>query len=301
MNISSLILAIALGMPTFASAKEVALSFDDAPKASSFHYTSSDRTSELIRKLTDLRVPQAMVFANPCNGGNVDTIREQLRKYVEAGHLVGNHTCSHPRFDEVGYKAFSEDAKKADDLLGPLFKGQKFFRFPFLNEGKDPVSRDKMRGWLKTHGYRNASISGDNEDPTFSSKINEAKRLGKKIDYEAVKASFIDHIVSALECNDGLAVANLGRSPKHVLLLHEADATVMYVDSLIVELRKHGWKIISATEAYTDGLYLEEPKNTYSGYGIVAQVAFEKTGKKKSCYDYPALVRRLNDILGLKK
>lgn len=291
---------VALGFPILASAKEVALSFDDAPNASSLHYTSSDRTSDLIRKLTALHVPQVMVFANPCKGEDFSSTQKQLKGYTEAGHLIGNHTCSHPRFDKVGYIAFSEDAKKADELLEPLFKGQKFFRFPYLNEGTDPVIRDRMRSWLRVHKYRNANISGDNEDPTFSAKINEAKKLGKKIDYEAIKNLFVGHIISSLECNDELAKKNLNRSPKHVLLLHEADATVMFLDSLVIELRKRGWKVISATEAYSDPLYLEEPKNTHSGFGIVAQIAFERTGIKKACYDYSALVTRLNILLGLK-
>ena len=105
----------------------------------------------------------------------------QLKKYKDAGHLIENHTCSHPRLDEVGFKIFSEDAEKGDQLLSSLMSDQKFFRYPYLNEGKNVLVRDQMREWLKKNNYRNASISGDNEDPTFSAKINEAKRLRKKL------------------------------------------------------------------------------------------------------------------------
>ncbi|MFN8370906.1 MAG: hypothetical protein U0T83_09825 [Bacteriovoracaceae bacterium] len=30
-------------------------------------------------------------------------------------------------------------------MLTPLIKGQKFFRYPYLNEGSDPKLRDQMR------------------------------------------------------------------------------------------------------------------------------------------------------------
>ena len=115
-----------------------------------------------------------------------------------------------------------------------------------------------------------------------------------------MKRIFLDHVINSLECNDQLAVDNLNRSPKHVLLLHEADATVMFMSDLVVELRKKGWKIIDPLDAYKDPIYFELPKNTYTGAGIVAQVVFEKTGKKKSCYDYGAMVKHLNEVLGLK-
>lgn len=281
-------------------AKEVALTFDDAPNGPSLHFTSLQRTQELIKKLKDLNVPEVMIFANACKGRNIQETIFQLKKYTEAGHLIENHSCSHFRLDEVGFKVFSEDAEKGDQLLKSLYAGQNFFRYPYLNEGKDVLIRDQMREWLKKNNYRNAPITGDNEDPTFSAKINQAKKLGKKIDYEKIKTIFLDHIISSLECNDKLAIDNFNRSPKHVLLLHEADATVMFIDDLVAELRKKEWKIINASKAYEDPIYFELPKNTYAGSGLIAQMVFEKTGKKESCYDYSALVRTLNKALELK-
>lgn len=295
--ISLLLLSLA---PSRNYAKEVALTFDDAPNASTLHFTSIQRTEELIKKLKQLEIAQVMIFANACKIHNHEELISQLKKYKEAGHLIENHTCSHPRLDEVGFKIFSEDTEKGDQLLRSLLNGQKYFRYPYLNEGKDIVVRDEMREWLRKNNYRNGSISGDNEDPTFSAKINEAKRLGKKINYNEVKRIFLDHIINSLECNDKLAIDNLNRSPKHVLLLHEADATVMFINDLVIELRKKGWKIITPTEAYKDPIYFELPTNTYAGAGIVAQVVFEKNKKKVSCYDYGAMVKKLNKVLGLE-
>jgi peptidoglycan-N-acetylglucosamine deacetylase len=286
-------------LATPALAKEVAFTFDDVPFESTPHYESNQRTEELIRKLNELELPPALIFANPCKGKDEKSTFEQLAKYREAGHLLGNHTCDHPRFDDTSFEDFTANVKRADQLLSPLFTGQKFFRFPFLNEGTDVGARNKMRVWLQQHGYRNGMVSADNEDQAFSAQVNQAKKLGKRIDYEKVRELFLEHIVSSLECDEKLAVKTLGRSPKHVMLLHERDVTVMFIEELTAELRNRGWKIISAADAYQDKMYLEQPQNTFAGYGIVSQLAFEKTGEKTVCYDFKAVKAKLNKVLGL--
>lgn len=277
--------------------KEIALTFDDAPVGSSKHFESIARTQELIAKLKALEVQGAMIFANPCKDEKNGIA--QLKKYVEAGHFIGNHTCSHPRLDDVGFASYSKDAKKGNQLLSSLFNGQKFFRFPFLNESKDEKLRDEMREWLKKNKYRNGMVSIDNDDYIFSWAINKAKDHGKKIDYPKVEKLFLEHLIGAVNFYDNLAVKTMGYSPKHVILLHEVDATVMFVDALVKELRSQGWKIISAEDAYKDKMYLEQPKNTYANNGIIAQIAMEKTGEKIGYNHFDEIKAELNKILGL--
>lgn len=285
--------------PNPISAKEIALTFDDAPFGSSRHYDSEKRTNELIEKLKKHHVPSVLIFANACKKKDAAAVVRQLKKYRDNGHFIGNHTCSHPRLDDVGFSTFSKDAEKGDTLLAPLFAGQKFFRFPYLNESNDEKLRDQMRDWLKANRYRNGMVSIDNEDHIFSFKINQAKQLGKKIDYEKVKQLFLNHLLGAAEYYDELAVKSLGYSPKHVLLLHEMDATVMFIDSLIIALRQRGWTIIGVDKAYQDRIYFESPKNTGANNGILSQVVAEKTGEKKGYSKFEEIKAELDKILGL--
>lgn len=133
-------------------------------------------------------------------------------------------------------------------------------------------------------------VSVDNDDYIVSWAINRAKKIEK---------IFLNHLLGAVNFYDELAVRHLGYSPKHVILLHEADATVMFIDSLVKELRDRGWKIISAKEAFEDKLYLERPKNTYVNNGIIAQVVMEKTGKKITYNHFDELKAELNKALDL--
>lgn len=279
------------------AAKEIALTFDDAPFETSSLFDTNDRTKKLIKKLKELDIPKVMIFANACKRPGQAGVIEQLKQYTDAGHLMANHTCSHSRLDDVGFDNYTKEILTGEAILLSLMPGQKFFRYPYLNESKDKVLRDKVRAWLKIHKYRNGLVSIDNADYLFSSEVEKARGEGRKIDFEKIKTRFVKHIVGSVEFYDDLAVKTIGRSPKHVLLLHERDITVMFIDSVVKELRAKGWKIISPLEAYTDKFYNGLPKNTYSGDGFTAQMAMEKTGKAVSYRDSENLQKEIVDLL----
>ncbi|MGZ3722335.1 MAG: polysaccharide deacetylase family protein, partial [Bdellovibrionales bacterium] len=291
------ILFMALSMS--ASAKEIALSFDDAPVENTVTSESLTRTKNLIRKLKALKIPPVIIYANACKREDTTSVIQQLKLYRNAGHHLGNHTCSHPDLDQVGYADFSQDAATGDRLLAPLLSSHRFFRYPFLHEGTDAGVRDQMRAWLVQNHYRNGTVSIEDGDYVFSYYLNLAKAQGKKTDYAKVRALFVKHVLGAVEFYDNLAIKNLGYSPRHVLLLHEMDATVMFLDSVVHELRHRGWKITATEKAYQDKMYFESPKNTFSDNGFVAQLTYEKTGIKYGYDQLDADTAELIRILGL--
>lgn len=282
------LLTFLLSTSVFAQ-KELALTFDDAPGDVTLHFRPQERTSLLIKKLKNLNFPPVIIFANPCNGDGPASNLVQLKEFKAAGHIIGNHTCRHKRVDDLGSLKFMEDTLEADLLLQDLMIQPKLFRFPHFNEGTDAKVRDSIRSWLKQQNYLNISSSLENEDPIFSAKINAAKSKNKKINYEKVKQVFLKHITEGVEFYDQLAINVLGRSPKHIILLHDKDATVLFIEDLVKALREKGWKIISAEEAIKDPLYAMEPKNLNSTYGILGQVAQDKFGKFTPYYDFKKL------------
>ncbi len=260
--------------------KEIALSFDDAPFKSSLFFETTNRTKTLIEKLKALHVPPAIIFANPCKRTNEQEVLAQLKLYKNAGHILANHTCSHLRLDETTFEDYVKDIEKADKLMKPLLEGTKFFRFPYLNEGLEIKKRDQLRKWLKSNNFQNGMVSIDTDDYVFSFEMNKAKKLGHTIDLQKVETLFVDHLLEMLNFYDNLAQKTLGRSVKHVILLHEMDATVMFIDSFVKRLQKNGWTLISAEDAYKDKLYQEKPINMDSGNGIISQISIEQTKQK---------------------
>lgn len=54
-----------------------------------------------------------------------------------------------------------------------------------------------MPDGMKQNHYRNEMISVDHDDYIFSFKINQAKRLRKKIYYAKVKSLLLNHLMEA--------------------------------------------------------------------------------------------------------
>jgi hypothetical protein len=71
-------------------------------------------------------------------------------------------------------------------------------------------------------------------------------------------------------------VKELGRSPNHVLLLHENDLAAMYLGDLVARLRKTGWEIVSPDVAFRDPIARVEPDTLVLGQGRVIALAAAK-------------------------
>lgn len=294
-----LLIALTFFLSMSVEGKEIALTFDDAPYGDSPHFKSTERTNLLIQKLEELNTGPVMVFAVPCRFERERSIAA-LKLWRNSGHYIASHSCSHPDLDKMTAQLYIENLEKADQLLKTLFPSDiKFFRYPYLHEGNTSEKRDKVREWLTKNGYRNAYVSIDNDEWLFHHKLNEAKGANKKIDYKQVGDLYVRHILSALDYYDGLAMDLLDRSPKHVLLLHEIDSSVLFIEQLISALRDKGWKIIDPVHAYGDPIYSEAPKNLYSNNGLIAQLAEERGVGHFAFRD--SLRDDLNKILGLEK
>src|SRR5882672_7084463 len=68
-----------------AARRAIALTFDDGP---------SESTPALLRMLADQDVPATFFQC----GANVERLPEIAREVARAGHEIGNHSYSHPRF-----------------------------------------------------------------------------------------------------------------------------------------------------------------------------------------------------------
>jgi len=100
-----------------------------------------------------------------------------------------------------------------------------------------------------------------------------ALREKKKIDYGKLRQIYLDHLWKSVAFYDQMARQVIGRSPKHVLLLHENDLAALYVDDLAQLLRDKGWKIISPVEAYDDPIAANAPDVLLNNQGRIAAIA----------------------------
>lgn len=253
---------------------EIALTFDDAPTGNTAIMTGAERSSKVLNALVNNQVPGAMIFVTTANIG--ENGEQRLKHYTDAGFRLANHSHSHQSASKIGVYNYLADARKAQKLLHAHENLSPFHRFPYLHYGRDTYSIQTLQAVLNNMGYRNGYVTVDNYEWYINAVLVKAKEENKNIDWAKVEALYVDIIWEAILFYDEIAKSTIGRSPKHVLLLHENDASALFLPALIQHIRSQGWKIISADEAYTDPIAARFPNTTFHNQGRVAAIAHEK-------------------------
>lgn len=256
-----------------AVAGEIALTFDDAPLPGSEAMEGSDRTRRIIDALREAKVPEALFFVTATH--ITEESKPRLEKYAAAGHYLANHSYEHLSANKVPVNEFLVDAYKAHLLLKPFDNVLPLFRFPYLHHGETPESRQEIARGLKELGYGVGYVTVDNFDWYIDSLYREAVKSGKKINHQNLGKLYVELLWDSIEFYDGIATKTLGRSPKHVLLLHENDLAAIYIADLVQHIRSKGWAIISPVEAYQDPIAKTEKDLAFTKQGRVAALAHD--------------------------
>lgn len=278
-----------LTMATPATAqKRIALTFDDVPRARGPFLTPDERTARIIAGLRKAKVAQAAFFVVPGNLSAPDGAggERRIAAYVAAGHVIANHSFSHPAL-----KSMTADAYLADiDRAGAWLKGRRglrpWFRFPYLDEGgSDKGKRDAVRAGLGARGLSNGYVTVDGSDWNIESLTADARKAGKRVDRDALRDLYVETHVESAEFADGLARKALGRQPVQVMLLHETDLAAYWIADLVAGLRQKGWEIVGADVAYRDPIAKLHPDVPSAQGTLLEAIAWEKGLPAPRWYD----------------
>jgi len=259
--------------------KRIALTFDDVPRGPGAFFTPDARTERLIAELKRTGVRQAAFFVTPGNlaqpwgeGGEA-----RIAAYVAAGHVIANHSFGHRRLSAIPVADYLADLDRAEGWLKGRKGRRPWFRFPFLDEGRgDKAKREALRSGLKARGLRNGYVTAEASDWNIDALASQAAERGKKMDIDALRALYVESHVEAAEFYDALARKTLGRSPAHVLLLHETDLAALFIGDLVEALRARGWRIVTADKAYSDPIRRLAPDVPSAQGTLTEALAWEK-------------------------
>ena len=256
--------------------KRIALSFDDVPRSPGAFLTLDERSEKLIASLDEGGVEQAAFFVvtgnldQPCGAGG----EARIQAYVEAGHVIANHSHSHRPLSRTAPQAYLADIDRAEDWLRDRPGHRPWYRFAYLDESAgDRPRRDAVRKGLGERGLANAYVTVDSYDWCLEEISGRAVRAGRSLDMAALRNLYAELILRAAEFADGLARETIGRSPAHVMLLHETDTAALFIADAVAALRNAGWEIVPIDEAYRDPLFNNEPDASYLSGGRIAAIA----------------------------
>ena len=270
--VGSLLLVCLMALVNSVLAGEIALTFDDAPRADSHFFTADQRATALLARLEETGVRQALFYVIARHlavpGG-----LERIGAYTAAGHLLGNHSFSHQDPDRIDVEKYLADFDRAHDRLSPLAGFVAYYRFPFLHEGREIETRDQIRSHLSDHGNQHGYVTVDNYDWYLDHLLQKGIEQGKQPNLERLRDLYVELMWESIQFYDGIAQDTLGRSPRHVLLLHENDLAALFIGDLVRHLKQQGWTVIDPLTAYQDPIARQLPDTLFNGQGRVAAIA----------------------------
>ncbi|MFK8031614.1 MAG: polysaccharide deacetylase family protein, partial [Gammaproteobacteria bacterium] len=168
------------------NSKRIALTFDDGPRGSGPKFAGDERAEALIEALALSSGQPAAFFIKTSNfkkqGG-----RQRIQRYAEAGHLIANHTHSHNWLSRTDANEYIADIDQAEELLRGFTNRRPWFRFPYLDEGREINKRDDVQKALASRKLFNAYVTVDNYDWYIERKWQDAVKDGKSVDMQALQ------------------------------------------------------------------------------------------------------------------
>jgi peptidoglycan/xylan/chitin deacetylase (PgdA/CDA1 family) len=245
--------------------RSLAITFDDLPFASvaAEDDASLERmTGQLLQSLQASKAP-VVGFVNEAKlyrDGNLDPARVALlRRWLDAGFELGNHTYSHPSLNRMPLDAFEADLLRGESVTRPLLQSTgrslRWFRHPFLHLGKTPAVRASFQDFLNQHGYVVAPVTVNNSEWVFAVAYARALAQGDQASARRIGEAYVPYMQTVFARSEQLALDLFGRNIAQVLVLHANALNADYFAALAAMLKQRGYRFITLDQALQDRAY----------------------------------------------
>lgn len=275
--------------------RQIAVTFDDLPFVSELSLAHAQQsTARLLAKLPVYAIP-AVGFVNESFAlriGEVDARIALLDAWLKGGHQLGNHTFSHPSFNELSLEEYKINFLKGDvitdRLTRTLGRPIRYFRYPFLQTGPDSLKRYGFEAFLRERGYTNAPVTIDADDWLFNKVYTDALRANDSTLMQRVGAEYLRHTDAYFAYYEKLTLEVAGRPIKQILLCHANALNADYFDQLVALMQRRGYAFIPLADALTDPIY--QHPDRYVGKGGFSWLhRWRLTDHKKTTLIEPAI------------
>ncbi|MFA6301794.1 MAG: polysaccharide deacetylase family protein [Legionella sp.] len=235
----------------FAQDREIAITIDDLPFVASATNTPSSykRTQErfmaIIKALVDNQVPATGFIIG---GAVAKNEWDFLKTFREQGFTLGNHTYTHESLNSINVDKYIKDIAKADTVLSPVMTAPKYFRFPYLAEGKGP-KKQKVREYLAANQYTIAPVTIDSKDYRFNAALYHIAYRNRLKNLPEFKKRYLAYIWQQTLRAEKMAQRSDGKPVKQILLIHANLLNSYCLDDIIQLYKKNGYKFITLEQA----------------------------------------------------
>jgi peptidoglycan/xylan/chitin deacetylase (PgdA/CDA1 family) len=236
---------------SYAEDNEIAITIDDLPFVGSGTSTpnnlkrTQDRFMAIVNALVDNQVP-ATGFA--IGGAVAKNEWDLLETFRDRGLTLGNHTYTHLSLNSISAEKYIADIEKADNTLSRVMTEPKYFRYPYLAEGKGE-KKQKVLNYLGEHQYTVAPVTIDSKDYEFNAQFYRIPYRQRAQRLEQFKKRYLAFIWKQTEKAEKKAKRVEGQPVKQILLIHANLLNSLCLGDIIELYRSKGYKFISLEEA----------------------------------------------------
>lgn len=235
----------------------MAITIDDLPWVGPLPL-GEDRLQATERILAAFRAHEATAtgFVNCARAASEDPV---LRRWLNAGMRLGNHTAGHLDLNTADVDAWVAEARSCDAFVRDV-TGEPFvhFRYPYLHRGPTEARYRTGRETLEALDSPTAPVTIDTGDYILDDPYVAALRAGDDARAAEIREAYLDHVLRATRHYQEVARERVGRDVAHVLLLHANALLADGVGPLLDTLSAQGFRFVPLEEALRDSVYALE-------------------------------------------
>jgi len=282
--------ALLLGAASPPPPPEIAVTIDDLPVHAPYPpgLTPLAVNRQMIASLKAAHVP-VTAFVNAVNVKDAGTM-QALHEWRAAGFTLGNHTWSHPHLSELTIAQFEGEVTRGEPVLSKLGGDSdwRWFRYPFLDEGKDPSQRAAARAVLASHGYRVADVTTGFSDWAWTPAYARCSAKHDRAGIERLQQLYLGAVRRSIADDRETSRRLYGRDIPYVLLMHVSAMSAHMMPEVLRVYRAAGYRFVSLAEAERDPVYRSDVDLTLPPPQSRAELAMRRHVSLPAPADYGA-------------
>jgi peptidoglycan/xylan/chitin deacetylase (PgdA/CDA1 family) len=256
--------AIALLMASSAVAQskqaplEIAVTIDDLPVHAPYPpgVTPEQVSRQMISALKADGVP-VTGFVNAVRMQEQPETDAVLDRWHAAGAVLGNHGWAHRNLSEMSIGEFDQELTRDEPSLVRRGAGTdwRWFRYPFLDEGKNAEQRAAGRQVLLAHGYRVAAVTTGFSDWAWTPAYARCTARHDAAGIAALERMYLAAVRRSIADDRDTAHKLYGRDIPYVLLMHVSATSAHMMPQVLRIYRDAGFRFVSLPDAERDPVY----------------------------------------------
>ena len=268
------IVLAAISVPAQTTSRTMTVTIDDLPYVfkGNGEYLANARTAttRILATLKKHKAP-ALGFVNEERldqaAGERQARIDLLGQWVDAGMILGNHTYSHPDFNQLTVEQFEAEITRGDVVTRQLMKShgpyQLYFRHPMTHTGDTREKKEAIEQFLAARGYKVTPHTIENSDYIFNVAYVAALQRQDAALANRLRESYLVFTVAAIEFAEKISPRIFGREVPQTLLIHANDINADCLDEMLRRFEARGYKFVTLDQAMADPAY--HTKDTWVG------------------------------------